>query len=381
MGLKYGAYKLLEKLQRGQYRRHKIQIYTIYIDGELMRYKGMVATNLSLHNACEAITNTSFSYMMNMVRAIDQLINTNDAQRHIVVYMDGRQRVRNKVIRTNTSTNQFDTQLIRDLFTAKCVMSGCITIKALQEGESELQMYLQRDRSNDLNIFVTSDSDMIAILYNHEPNVLTSSSGDLATIADVDDNERIATTNQVYSPECSEHLIDSCLWVNCSYKVFAVGCDFNGKSMGFLRHIFLIFVGMCGTDFTENMLTETMIGSILKMSTADMTWLNSLTEVVDIVVALVYLGVKYGGTLKPKNRRYESASGDGSLHDYVFNIDMYCRYIETGIMGDEVTRVVNIPHVCRHIFTDLGYTGTSFKRSELETWTHMNHPADAIMYK
>lgn len=365
MGLRCGAHKFIEVLKQGMFNRDASN-YTIYVDGELMRYKGMVTTNLSLHNACEAIANTSFDFMMNMVRNIELMLPMRANE--IIVYMDGQKRVRNKVVRT--TCNQFDTELIRNLFKSKCLLNN-LKIVELETGESELQMYLQRNRSNDLNVFLTSDSDMIAIVYDHTP--VTKSYDLLTTRRDnLDMQERIINENLIYTTEC-EPVRDSCLWVNCSYKVIAIGCDFSSHRMRFDRRVFLIFVAMCGTDFTQSILTETLIAGILAMSDEDVRRVNEQCQsVFRVIQALVYFGVQNGGTLKPYNRRQlPTKTLSTSLLDYVDNISYYVEYIDTGVMPDVDSVDVDIPLVCRSIFSDLGYTGTSFKKGELCTWTKL----------
>lgn len=364
MGLRYGAQKLIENLRRGLYNR-RVQHYQIYVDGELMRYKGMVASNMACHNACEAIATTGFDYMMSLIECIQDLFPCRADG--VIVYMDGQHRVKNKVVRV--SSQPFDVDIIRNIFKGKCLMNG-MEIVELLEGESELQMYLQRDRSNDLNIFITSDSDMIAITYGHEP--ISVKPYEELTFETEEINGRIADVNETYS---NTSVNDSCLWVNCSYCTAAIGCDYNENRLRLKRRHFLVFIGMCGTDYTDSLLTESMIAAILKAPDKEIDVINGLVEIEKIVFGLVYIGIKYGGTLKHVNPK---RGGSESLDVYISNLQQYSTYIETGVMMDSDMDVVNTPAVSRVIFSDLGYPGTSFKRSELVTWTQMHSLEDLL---
>ncbi|WBR61457.1 hypothetical protein [Drosophila suzukii associated hytrosavirus 1] len=374
MGLKYGAQKLIEKLKYGLY-NNQPEKYVIYVDGELMRYKGLVSSNLSCHNACEAIANTSFDYMMNMVKNIEFMLSC--SAKKIIVFMDGA-RVNNKMVRPNRS--QFDTDLIRNLFKSKCFLNNVI-VHELVNGESELQMYLKRDRSNNLNVFLTSDSDMIAILYSHTPTI-TDKYGNNIKYSDLEfkvDNEnfqRISNNNQVYSQK-NIKIKDSCLWINCSYQVIAIGCDFNSKRMIFDPTVFLTMIGMCGTDFTDSILTETMIQGILRADINDINEINCMTDLHCIAALLIFIAIKNGGTIRPM-QRHRISCGTRSFDDFVKNLQYYINYIQTGVMTDEIIVDVNTPLLCRDILNLLGFQGTTYRKSQLLTWANMITMEEAL---
>lgn len=357
MGLRNGARAIIEKMQNGLYNRLAPE-YTIYVDGELMRYKGMIDTNLGCHNACEEIANTSVTYMMGMVHTIEDIMSPFKPN-EIVVYMDATERVKNKIVRTE-SRMQHDVALIRGFFIKICQLQPGVRVKCLERGESELQMYLQRKRENHLNIFLTSDSDMIAILYGHVP---VGCDHDLSKCRPDDDtNYNISNKNKIYSDPPND-LRDSCLWVNCSYKTVAIGCDFSAKRLRLQRLQFLTFIAMCGTDFTTNMITETIIKAILNADDTDIALINEQDTLRDIVTAIMYTGVKNGGKLKPK-RRLECSR---SLNDYLINVQYYIDYIESGIMTEYDFVDVDGSMACREIFVGMGYEGT-FRKAELMQW-------------
>lgn len=360
MGLRNGAHALIERLQYGLYNRVGARTYTIYVDGELMRYKGMVDTNLACHNACEEIARTSFAFMRNMVESVEELMSP-FRPTEIVVYMDGEQRIKNKVIRA-ANRLQYDVKMVRSFFVQMCRSAPRTRVECLDCGESELQMYLRRARTNDLNIFVTSDSDMIAIAYGHRPVACLEAS---ATIDDSATNWRVINANRVYA-QPSPAMLDSCLWINCSYKTVAIGCDFSDERLRLRRRHFLIFVGMCGTDFTANMIAETCIRAVLDADEDDIELINSRETMYDIVAAILFVGIKNGGTLKPIKACASHVSRN--IDDYLDNLSVYSAYIESGVMVERDLKSVDVSTVSRQIFTDLGYPGTVFRKSQLAQW-------------
>lgn len=364
MGLQYGALKITEILKCGLY-RHNVDTYTIYIDGELMRYKGVVAKNLSTHNICENIADTSFDYMTSMISHIENMMSCKATD--VLVYMDGT-RVKNKIIR-NTSSS-YDVTVVRNMFMSKCVLNN-IKVHQLEHGESELQMYLQRNRTNQLNIFLTSDSDMIAILYDHQPIVKAEK---LSFTPILSTSDRIANFNLTYTQDCID-VLDSCLWINCVHTVTAIGCDFSRERIRYHKRIFSVFIGMCGTDFTDGLLTETMIRGILNASTEDVSNINMLynDNLATIVQALVYLGVKNDGTLKLISRRnFNTTMLSNNLEDYIKNLEHYIKYIESGIMTQDEFVAIDGAILCRKIFNMLGYKESTYKKSTLQTWIQLN---------
>lgn len=374
MGLRNGVYTILERLQYGLYNRLTAHDYTIYVDGELMRYKGMVDTNLSLHNACEEIAKTSFAYMMGMIRHIEEMMSPFKPN-EIIVYMDGEHRIANKIVRSSSSRMNVDIKMVRGFFIKYCEMSNSrnMRVENLKSGESELQMYLNRKRENNVNIFLTSDSDMITILYGHEPIGCTDK---LSTQIDDDDvNYRISSKNKIYTLLHND-IRDSCLWINCNNRSMAIGCDFSHRILRLNKLHFRTFTAICGTDFTQNLLTETMIKAVLDASDEDITLINRQSTLENIIKIIMFIGMKNGGTLKPM-KRYDCQISY-SLYDYIDNVKFYLEYIENGIMTEKIFTNVDTSTLCRNIFNELGYPSRIFRKSQLVQWCRMKNLNDFL---
>lgn len=370
MGLKFGAHKILEKLKFGLYNR-AVEHYTIYVDGELMRYKGVIASNTPSQITCESVANTSFDYMMGLVRNVEFMLPTT-AKRSIIVFMDD-----------SRSQSSSDRDLVRNLFTSKCLLNN-INIHVMQSDESDLQMYLHRNRDNDLNVFITSDTDMIPLLYSHVPIIKQKLSGepvdysDLTFRNDYDCGQRICNNNRIYTSR-SVSIKDSCLWINCGYRLIAIGCDFSTRRLHYDTRIFPVFVGMCGTNLTGSMLTETLVQGVLRADIEDIAYINSLSELGSIVAALLFVGLKNGGTLRPLNKHQDDPEPQSSrLEDYMHNLKVYLSYIERGAAPDDELVRVNVPVLCRKLLSLMGYTANTYRKAMLHTWANLLDMDEAL---
>lgn len=464
MGLKTGQTKLLEVLSAGLYNRNAHN-YSIYVDGDIIRYKGMTSSNIMSHNACEAIANTAFEYMMSVLCNIETMFSSKPKE--IIVYM---KRYVQSLPTTSTQIRTMnDIRLIRDIFKGKCILNNF----KIYDDATTVQLYHKRDRTNCLNIFVTSDSIMIPLTYDHQAiknstdcqknttktdatdhddDVGNTVSNPLATrtipkifqiatirrtgekispknIKSVSSTKPMTPTtttettkntienrNNFYAEECE--ILDSCLWINnTNLCITAIGCDFNAEKMRYNHLAFLTFCSMCGTAFTPNILTESMIASILKASDTDVAFVNTLTDVKLLIYAFIYLGVKNGGILKPfltrrlfvtpdddddndnddnvNINRYTEATTINTeqmrknvlnciktaasrktnlnLLQYSINIRHYINYIKTGSMDQFKFYYIHVQLLCRNILIDLGYSScnsTRFKKNSLYTWAN-----------
>ena len=453
MGLKAGQTKILEILSTGLYNRNA-RNYSIYVDGDIIRYKGMTSSNIMSHNACEAIANTAFEYMMSVLLNIETMFSFKPKE--IIVYM---KRYVQSLPTTSTQIRTMnDIRLIRDIFKGKCILNNF----KIYDDETTVNLYHKRDRTNCLNIFVTSDSIMIPLTYNHQ--AIKNSTDDLKTTTKIDDDdddtvsnplvtgtipkifkiaamrrigEKISSKNIIksvssttapttmttttetekniienrnnfYTEECE--ILDSCLWINnTNLSISAIGCDFNAEKMRYNHLAFLTFCSMCGTAFTPNILTESMIASILKASDTDVAFVNTLTDVKLLIYAFIYLGVKNGGILRPFltrrlfvtpddnddiNQYTESTTINNeqmrknvlnciktaalrktnlNLLQYSINIRHYINYIKIGSMDQFKFYYIHVQLLCRNILVDLGYkscNSTRFKKNSLYTWAN-----------
>lgn len=453
MGLKTGQTKILDILSTGLYNRNA-RNYSIYVDGDIIRYKGMTSSNIMSHNACEAIANTAFEYMMSVLLNIETMFSSKPKE--IIVYM---KRYVQSLPTTSTQIRTMnDIRLIRDIFKGKCILNNF----KIYDGETTVHLYHKRDRTNCLNIFVTSDSIMIPLTYDHQ--AIKNSTCDLKNTTKTDDDDggdtvvnplatrtipkifkitairrtgeiispkniksaSLTTTtttpttttteaekniienrNNFYTEECE--ILDSCLWINnTNLSITAIGCDFNAEKMRYNHLAFLTFCSMCGTAFTSNILTESMIASILKASDTDVAFVNTLTDVKLLIYAFIYLGVKNGGILKPfltrrlfvtpddnddinqyteatisneqmkKNvlnciKTAASRKTNLNLLQYSINIRHYINYIKIGSMDQFKFYYIHVQLLCRNILVDLGYkscNSTRFKKNSLYTWAN-----------
>lgn len=274
MGIENGANEIISLFEKGLYAKRPTR-YEISIDGELVLYKGMTQENLSRRNAEEHIAVDSYNYLVNMCLKIERMILQQQQQQQprritpqhrIVVYMDSvSERVMNKKIRSHQLAS-LDSHLMRNLFITMCERNGHIFVEQLGKGgESELQMYLLRDQTCPLNIFVTNDSDFISIAYNHQPKTAKPLMlRDILPIEATDASGEILDSNNSYE-DCSK-IVDSCLWIKCcgsKSAMRAYGLDYNVRLVDFSTSTFRLLVALCGTDFTTNILTTSMIRNIV----------------------------------------------------------------------------------------------------------------------
>nr|WDA64584.1 polh/gran [Oryctes rhinoceros nudivirus] len=366
MGIKNGAPKIITIVRRGLYNK-RAKNYKIVIDGELMRYKGMVENNLNKHDAEEAIAGLSFNYMKNLVDQVSTFIGYRPKE--VIVFMDGA-RVCNK--ESDRADFQFDAGLIRLTFKGLCYSYG-YTVNELTHGESELQMYLQRDKTVELNVFITNDSDMISICYGHKPTLehRTPNNAVDSIFEPQSSNSTTGTTcpiidlNCVYNPE-KVKVLDSCVWINSGKIITAVGFDFIEDRIKFNTFVFRTFVSFCGTDFTSNLLTDSMVVGILLSEEEDIEVLNTLTDINDIACGLLMLGLRAGGTIKrfddnAKSQMFLSTDVDQATR-------MYLRYINSGVMENVPIPRPNMSLGTRHYLYAARNQESSFVKKNLVHW-------------
>lgn len=381
MGI-HGRGIILEHIVCGAYNKRGKK-RALYVDGELVRYRGMCQDNMNKYNAESEIAMTSFGYLKNLKSVIEthicEPIDT------IVVYLDGRRLVQKVKRPTEERLNQ---NLVRDLFKELCTNEG-YTVNQLANGESELQMYLKRNKENDLNIFLTNDSDMISICYGHKPtiNQLINQSVEewLSENAarDVDmcnpliynaiennsiEKKRIVDNNRIYMN--AEMVRDSCLWIDCaSNQITAFGMDFIDELLKFQPTQFRTFVALCGTDYTRSLLTKTQIKSIMMSSDSDRNYLNNLNGIHHIVAILMVIGMKYGGTLNRLRRTTHTPPID--KNQFIRSIQQYIEYMITGLFdAPDDTSAQDMSIVAREYLYAMKGENDDFKKKTLSTWAN-----------
>lgn len=361
MGILNGSV-IVDYFLRGRYNARRPIRYNVYVDGELMRYKGMITENLSRHDAEEAIAHTSISHLMRILSTIEQRFGGKPES--IFVYMDGA-RVTNKVV--NRPEFKFDASLIRQTFATFCRDFG-MHIRQLDYGESELQMYLQRDIEADLNVFVTDDSDMMSICYGHRPSA-SSSLTDVVELCTPDDTtEGLEDANFTYkSRNDEEEIRDSCLWIRCRRRLLAIGLDDCQDSIGYSPFVFRTFAALCGTDFTPPLFTESMIRGIMSTDSRDREFINGLgTKVNSIVGALIVVAVRNMGTIKRKEQNDDVPCDFDAIERLV---SMYVDYVTTGVMSSDPIPRPCMSHACRqYIYLMKNRMDRVYTKTALRLW-------------
>lgn len=430
MGIATGGQMVRSYFRRGLYKRNFKENcrntggddgYFIYVDGELIRHKGMIAQNLVQTHPEEAIAHTSFKYLNNLVSSVERHLKRSPKQ--VIVYLDGK-RVRNKI--TNRPEFSYDSGLIRNVFKLLCVEVGFV-IKELEYGESELMMYLERDRNSELNVFVTADTDMLSILYDHRPTLaiigkngeetnssLSSTSAtrrrlpcgffgecetttrrrrfnDDASRRNGDDDNvcdhrnrssdffvEISDENYDYEEDAVRkyvieegegsncRIVDSCLWICGQINGhIAVGMDFSSDRLSYNANVFRAFAALNGTDFTVAMCTPTMMHGFFEADSEDVECINSLTDWNEIAAACLFLGVKSGGTLKLLKNQDQPPFRHREV-DVMLKI--YDSYVSTGRMSERETTRPNMSLASRHYLFALfgGVTSNFVKKSVIQ---------------
>lgn len=411
MGIKNGVRHIKEifAFQRGLWHRNILQMpiaskpdeikdslrYNVYVDGELMRFKGMCGDNMRAHNREEIIAQAAFTYMVDLISRFEAYIG--HPSTNVIVYMDGK-RPCNKESRFHDAPETIDHSFIRTCFTYLLADHG-IDVVQLKDGESELQMYLRRDKSAHLNVFVTDDSDFIAIAYNHQPNVkcrwdrtpspiITSynelilahnnltedqecllalmacdgpktdtgikfpineiekqdilsrlcakkSTEQLSKYTSAPNKATMLDQNDYYDTRFYE-VTDSCLWLKCQAgdQIPMFGMDFTTFHDLTPRH-FRIFLSLCGTDFTKDLFTDSMIRSVIQSYPNRIRFINTLDDICEIT-AMFYATARAGsihGKRRPKGWTTSQTFDAEHLQRY---LSQYLNYIETGIVIENV---------------------------------------------
>lgn len=361
MGILNGSV-IVDYFLRGRYNARRPIRYNVYVDGELMRYKGMITENLSRHDAEEAIAHTSINHLMRILSTIEQRFGGKPES--IFVYMDGA-RVTNKVV--NRPEFKFDASLIRRTFATFCRDFG-MHIRQLDYGESELQMYLQRDIEANLNVFVTDDSDMMSICYGHRPSPLSSLTDAVELCVPNDTTEGIEDANFTYkSRNDEEEIRDSCLWIRCRRRLLAIGLDDCQDSIGYSPFVFRTFAALCGTDFTPPLFTESMIRGVMSADSRDREFVNSLgTKVNSIVGALIVVAVRNMGTIKRKEQSDDVPCDYDAIERLV---SMYVDYVTTGVMSSDPIPRPCMSHACRqYIYLMKNRMDRVYTKTALRSW-------------
>lgn len=359
--------------------------YNIYIDGEYIRFKGLTSDNATSRHPEEAIASSAFTYLLNLKKAIEYYLHT--SANKVIVVMDG-ERVANKC--TNRPLQEHDVQLIRTKFMCLCHEFG-FDVNELEKGEAELNMYLSRDKTQQLNVFVTADSDMFSICYDHVPMIERDDlfafekieAPDMESINHTVSNYSFVDYNMSYDAKTIECVRDSCIWFSCCPKrMEIVAFDGCARRIGIEALQMRTMIVMCGTDFSNAMFTPTAVQGIFDADAEDLRQLNQSNDVVEIVAILIYLALKNGGRLKPLPSNINvSDSNDASIIDQVTKIiDTYCEYIETSTMRIEQMPRLNCALIMRDFVYAMRAKCDDFNRNNLRRWTECTTIDEALTH-
>lgn len=364
----------ISSLHRGLYRRLP-KNYHLYLDGEYLWHKGTAKSNTVVSNAENQVAEVAYRYVCNIVYQL-ALYFGNVYPEKIWVYMDG-ERIRNKEIRPYHQL-EYDVRSARRLFVEKASTIKNSHIVRLESGESELEMYLKRVKTSDLNVFVTADTDMVSICYGHEPIVYESNDVELISptreyiLSHMVDNlnhnssitlglsselekrtkNAIADDNFNYQNSERYKITDSCAWFQLSSALNKrlIGFDYSASLHRFYVRPYRTFVSLCGTDFTRPFLTPTMSINFFSASNNEIDTLNTETDTLRLMYGILYLCCKRQGTRLPQS----TADTQCNINDVKLAIDSYLAYIQTGKMTESIlSHRYSQPYLARKILQSM----------------------------
>lgn len=377
MGIKIAAEQFIVKFSYGGKYNQKATTYNVYVDGELMRFKGLVEMNMTQHQVELEVAKTSFSHLQKLLKQVTS--HMLQAPQQIYVYMDGK-RVSNKEVRTNTYKTSYDEKVLRAMFMDLCTHNG-MKVVALDEGESELMMFLQRDRTTNLNMFMTCDSDMLSIMYGHKPTIACDgschsgpTSGDFEAAGN--NCYEILDRSLVYTEEFAPRVTDSAVWYHFNKEIF-IGMDYVEEMLQLRPLQFRTLMACCGTDFTNAILTETMARAFLNIDAKDIEYINGLTDLHEIVGCFIMLGVRVG-QLKVLKGQTEQVPFDANA--FIKVIKAYTFYIETGCMTQETLVRQDMATAVRQYIAAMRNGNRSFALKEIRNWSIQRQLCDGIAF-
>lgn len=287
--------------------------YNIYADGNLVLHKGA-------YNHCidpYVIAENAYNHFMLLVNGLRR----NYDIRRVMIYIDGvSPTMKQKTSQRRHHHVKFDVHTALDHF--KTLFDNqSVDIKQLELGESEMQMILERDTSV-ASLLVTSDSDVYHVAY-----------------------DRCHDTAPLYLLTNGPSFVDLT----------------NFTVRGMPRNLFTCIVLLMGTDYTQSLVTSTMVMSIIECFsmresdsvleesfntisqldlTKDRSWRVVLHEICSIILRAknkhgmkINFGRRKGITCTehPKLSWHEKQS----VSDLVENLAWCTRYYDLGNMVDK----------------------------------------------
>lgn len=374
--------------QYGLYSKNNLSTYKINVDGECLRYKGMYENNLTHRDAEISIASSSFDCLVEIIQNIEAHIGLPASE--IKVYMDGSRPV-NKT--DNRVRIQQDNRLIRGHFKFLCIDAG-YKVHELEQGESELQMYLLRDEGVDLNVFITNDSDMMSICYGHEPKFINidsivpenrknpSAAIDFETklylaceppTMEFENAKPVQDFNRSY--KSSLIIRDSCVWIDShNTEILRMyGFDFCARFIGFDTDVFRTYLAISGTDYTMHLLTQSAAKAILTLSDSEKKILADYKhDRLKLIALIILFSVKAERITLKKESTAKNANItiNFNMEDFKKTVDAYVYYIRSGTTETEKLGVIDGGLVVRDFLYAMQEKREHFSRKDLYTWAN-----------
>lgn len=127
-----------------------------------------------------------------------------------------------------------------------------------------------------------------------------------------------------------------------------------------------IFRALCGNKFTRNLLSLTMIMGVQSLTDEEAIFINSLRNNREIAASFIFLGIKYGGRLKPLRKTHK---GSDSYKKFDDSLELFLRYVDTGLKPMTERIYINTPLMSRKILSDMRDGCQIFKAEELKNWS------------
>lgn len=329
----------------------------IYLDGEFLHFKGRTAEACTAMHPEYEIPRIAANFTKTLV---DQIKSTLPSGVNVKVYayFDGT-RHDQKVKRIDTS--ELDRKSIVSMFKVMLEQNN-IEIVQLKDAEAELCIYTQRNTDNCINVLVTGDSDMYAILAGHLPKVNGVREAKRPEIVIEKKQTKFGTLSLPYYSKDGPKVTDSILWVFIKKNYVFVNADYMHFNMGTnqFRHL----CAYMGTDYTPPVFTKSMVTSILNTFHS-----NPLLDAIDSLELFV-LFVCCGFVLK-NTRKPAKIAGDptSKLRTILNNAAIYTNYIENGVFIDNPQTTVDAFNAITFVITK---TCGSSRTTELAKFVSAN---------
>lgn len=288
--------------------------YKINVDGSNLMFKGLSDNETDI----ERIAQKSFIFLQTLIGDIMDILES-QCKPSIDIYFDQGNRNPSKADRRPTEIMDEMIQ-VKHLLIMKCNNAGYNTPAI--NGEAELYMYLKRDIKQNLNIFVTGDTDIYPITYNHTVE-LPENTTEFDDICQSTERSKVLAL----AYKNGDIIFDSAVVYLWGKENILFSVDNCAKHISMSPNCFHILCGLGGTDYTQPVLTKTMVMIIL--SNINQFEEPKLNTWLDYILTLLIYAIKNGASLKPKPSAYV-VDENINIKDCLKIYDAYIKYIKTG---------------------------------------------------